>query len=267
MKIALSAMDQAWEDKQANLMTCRKLAARAAALGADLLIFPEMTLTGFTSNAAGVAEDSDASASMKSFSEMAREHRIGVIAGMVLASKDRFENCALAYDRNGAQLCRYAKIHPFSLSGEARDIRGGDALATFEHEGTRFGLTICYDLRFPMIWQALGDQCDCIVNIANWPARRVRHWTALLMARAIENQVYVIGVNRVGVDGNGLTYAESSLAFSPDGIEIIPSDADEGLRIIEIEKRAVKEIRDAFPVRRDRRHNLYDELLMKRAGT
>lgn len=261
MKIALSVMNQVWENKQANLNTCIELAERACKHQADILIFPEMTLTGFTLNTQSIAEESDSSASLHKFACMAATYNMGVIAGLVLSAGELFQNCAVAFNRKGEPLCHYAKIHPFSLSGENRHISGGAELATFEHEGLRFGLTICYDLRFPVLWYSLADKCDCIVNIANWPARRVDHWRTLLQARAIENQVYVIGVNRIGLDGNQLEYVESSYAFAPDGSIVNPVVIDEGLSIIEIEKTAVKKCQDAFPVRNDRRHTLYKNFL------
>lgn len=261
MKIALSMMNQVWENKSANMIVCNELAERSLKNRADLLIFPEMTLTGFSLNTSGVAEDANSSQSLLGFAELAAKHNMGVIAGLVLKANDCFHNCAVVFGRSGEQLCHYAKIHPFSLSGENRHISGGAELATFEHEGLRFGLTICYDLRFPVLWYSLADKCDCIVNIANWPARRVDHWRTLLQARAIENQVYVIGVNRIGLDGNQLEYVESSYAFAPDGSIVNPVVIDEGLSIIEIEKTAVKKCQDAFPVRNDRRHTLYKNFL------
>lgn len=261
MRIVLTMLDQVWEDKQANLNACIKLAKRAFKHQADLLIFPEMTLTGFTLNTPSVAEGSNSSESMQNFSDMAAAHNMGVIAGLVLRTGELFQNCAVAFGRKGEQLCRYAKIHPFSMSGENRYISGGSELSTFEYEGLRFGLTICYDLRFPILWHALADKCDCVINIASWPARRVDHWRTLLQARAIENQVYVIGVNRVGVDGNQLEYIESSYAFAPDGSIVNPVVIDEGLSVVEIEKAVVKKCRESFPVRNDRRHTLYKKFL------
>jgi len=261
MRIALSVMDQVWENKQANLTICNELVESAVKLRADILVLPEMTLTGFTLNIPDVAEETNASESMKSFSDMASRHNLCVIAGVVLKDRDRFQNCSLAYGRNGELLCRYGKVHPFSPAGEGRYITAGEKLSTFEFEGLKFGLTICYDLRFPLLWQAMADQCECIINIANWPARRIDHWRTLLKARAIENQVYIIGVNRIGLDGNNLEYAESSIAFAPDGSEVNYIASGEGLRVIEIEKGMVKECQDAFPVRNDRRHVLYNEFL------
>lgn len=261
MRVALSMMNQVWENKSANMIACNELAERALKNRADILIFPEMTLTGFTLMAPSIAEESDSSASLHSFANMAAAHNMCVIAGLVLRTGQLFQNCAMAYGKNGEQLCHYAKIHPFSLSGESRYISGGTELSTFEYEELKFGLTICYDLRFPVLWQALADKCECIINIANWPAQRIDHWRTLLQARAIENQVYVIGVNRVGLDGNQLEYIESSYAFAPDGSIVTPVVIDEGLSIIEIEKAVVTKCQDAFPVRNDRRTTLYKHFL------
>ena len=257
MRIALSMLDQAWENKERNLEACIKLADKSFKSHADLLIFPEMTLTGFTLNTPTIAEESDSSASLHSFANMATTYNMAVIAGLVLKTDGLFQNCAVAFDRNGDQLCRYAKIHPFSFSGENRYVSGGEELSAFEYEGMRFGLTICYDLRFPLLWYALADKCDCIVNIANWPAGRVDHWRTLLQARAIENQVYVIGVNRVGFDGNGLEYTESSYAFAPDGSMVKSVVVDEGLSVVDVEASVVKACQESFPVLNDRRHFLY----------
>lgn len=267
MRIALTAMDQVWENKQANLTICKKMAESASRLRVDLLIFPEMTLTGFTLDTVSVAEELAVSESAKSFSDIAGGQQLGVIAGMVLGNNEQFQNCALAFGRSGEVLGRYAKVHPFSPSGESLLVSGGTALTTFEYEGLNIGLTICYDLRFPMLWHSLADRCDCIVNIASWPARRVDHWRTLLKARAIENQVYVVGVNRIGIDGNGLEYEESSIAFAPDGSEVVPAANDGSLHVIEIERSRVKESREAFPVRNDRKRALYSEFLNEGIGS
>lgn len=261
MRIALTLMNQVWENKSANMDSSYMLTLRSLESNADLIIFPEMTLTGFTSAIPTVAEESGTSMSLRTFADLATKNCIGVVAGVVLKTNDLYHNCAVAFGRGGELLGCYRKIHPFSPSGENCYISGGEEIATFEYEGIKFGLTICYDLRFPVLWHVLAESCDCIINIANWPARRIHHWKSLLKARAIENQLYVIGVNRTGVDGNDLEYMESSIAFSPDGVELIPVSIDENLRVIEIQKSAVKKCQDEFPVRNDRRFALYNEFL------
>ena len=267
MKVALTLMNQAWENKSANVNSGNELTMRSLRSNADLIIFPEMTLTGFTSAIPSVAEEIGASASLRAFVDMATKHNIGVVAGVILKTKGSYHNCAVAFDRHGEQLGCYRKIHPFSPSGENGYITGGEDMTTFEYEGIKFGLTICYDLRFPVLWHALAEKCDCIINIANWPARRVDHWKTLLKARAIENQVYVIGVNRIGVDGNNLEYVESSIAFSPDGAEITPIATDQNLRVIEIQKATVGKCQNDFPIRNDRRPVLYNKFLKENAKT
>lgn len=261
MRIALSMLDQVWENKQENLKACAELAEKSSMNQADLLIFPEMSLTGFTLNSLGVAENCNSSESMQRFSDLANKHNIALVAGVVLSINEQLQNCAVAFGRNGEQLCCYAKIHPFSPSGENVYITGGVELSTFEYEGVRFGMTICYDLRFPLLWSALAEECDCIINIANWPAKRVDHWKALLQARAIENQIYVIGVNRVGLDGNKLDYVESSYAFAPDGSMLTANIISNGLVIIEIDQSIVKKNQADFPIRNDRRFDLYKKFL------
>ena len=264
MKIALTKMNQAWEDKAQNIDICNQIFKKVSNHNIDLLIFPEMTLTGFTSKILEIAEDSSCSQSLLYFSNMAEKNNIAVIAGMVLESNREYQNFAVVHNSKGKKICSYAKIHPFSPGGEDRNILAGKNPSFFEFSGIRFGLTICYDLRFPLLWDALADGCDCVINIANWPAMRVDHWKTLLRARAIENQFYVIGVNRVGLDGNQINYVESSYCFSPDGEEITPVVIENQFDIVEIYQKNVITCRKKFQARKDRRRDFYNEILEKK---
>jgi predicted amidohydrolase len=261
MRIALSALEQEWENKKENKERCEKLTKIAYKNNSDLLIFPEMTLTGFTLDTMSIAEEDESSNSLHYFSNLALTYQMGIVAGVVLRKGKSFQNCAIAFSRGGVQLCQYAKIHPFSIAGEDKFISGGNSLSTFECKGLRFGVTICYDLRFPALYTALADRCDCIINIASWPAARIDHWHTLLKARAIENQIYIIGVNRTGVDGNSLEYVESSCAYSPDGKQINSIISDQGVKIIEINAKIVKNCQISFPIKNDRRYDIYQKLL------
>jgi omega-amidase len=261
MKIALTKMNQAWEDKSQNMDICNQISSQASNHNIDLLIFPEMTLTGFTSQTLKIAEDASCSSSLLFFSEIASTYNFAVVAGAVLRSNGIYQNLAVAHDAKGVKVSSYAKMHPFSPGGENGCITAGTSSSFFKYKGIRFALTICYDLRFPVFWDALADRCDCIINIANWPAVRVGHWKTLLQARAIENQLYVIGVNRVGLDGNRLNYVESSYCFSPDGEELSPIFLDSQFDIVEIDKENVLSCRKKFPVRNDIRRDLYREIL------
>lgn len=261
MKIALLSLDQRWEDKEANLLRCRDLVARAAGLGADLAILPEMTLTGFTFNTTMSAEDPSASATLVSFGELAGRHEIGLVAGLVLNIDGQPANTLVAFDGDGTEQARYTKIHPFSFAGEDRLFLRGERLARMAMLEFRLGLSICYDLRFPELFTALAKDCDVLVNIANWPQRRVRHWRTLLRARAIENQVFVVGVNRTGTDGKGLVYEHSSMVVDANG-EVVPPIFHEGeIDIVEIHAQALANFRRSFSTRQDRRPDLYRVLI------
>ncbi len=261
MKVALVSLDQEWEDKASNLQCCRALTARAAALGADLVIFPEMTLTGFTMNTAVSAEHAEHSPTIKSFAEIARNNQVGLIAGVVLRSGEKVSNTLVAFSRDGIEQARYTKIHPFSFAGEDRFFQPGKSLAKMQLTDLKLGFSICYDLRFPELYSALAKDCDVLVNIANWPKRRLKHWRTLLQARAIENQTYFIGVNRIGIDGNGLEYERSSMIIDPNGEVLEPMATDGEIDVYDIKREALDDFRQGFSTRQDRLPELYRALI------
>ena len=261
MRIALASIDQLWEQKDGNLQLCRSAAQRAAARGAELIVFPEMTLTGFTMNAEAIAEPAHASSSIASMAMIARELQVAVAVGVVLQGRTRPENTLVVIDQHGAEVARYAKIHPFSHADEHEHYAGGDAAVHARVGDLVLGLTICYDLRFAELYNALARSCDAILVIANWPAARIDHWRALLIARAIECQCYVVGVNRTGSDGNGIAYAMSSYVVDPRGVLLEPDAEDGDIAVFTLDAALVASYRRAFPVLQDRRPALYRELL------
>lgn len=261
MKIALISLDQEWENKEANLRRCQKLIESAAALGAELVIFPEMTLTGFTLDLDASTEDADNSPTIERFAELAKEYGLALVAGVVIKSKDETKNTLVAFDNLGLEQVRYAKIHPFSFAGEDHLFQSGDRLARMRLGQFTLGFSICYDLRFPELYTALARDCDVLVNIANWPQRRVHHWRTLLQARAIENQTYVVGVNRVGSDGNGLAYEASSMVVDANGETVAPVFSERELDIVEIHEADLANFRNGFSTRPDRKPDLYRTLI------
>ncbi len=262
MKIALISLDQKWEDKVANMQRCRQLTESATAYGAELVIFPEMTLTGFTFNIDSAAEDADNSRTLEDFAALAKEHQIAIVIGLILKKgATATNNTLVAFDNQGAEQARYAKIHPFSFVGEDHIFEAGEKLLKMQIDEFFFGFSICYDLRFPELYSALAIDCDVLINIANWPKRRVHHWNTLLQARAIENQAYVIGVNRVGTDGNGLHYEESSMIIDANGNRVAPTHHEGELAIAEIQYHDLIECRRDFPTRKDRRPDLYKRMI------
>lgn len=260
MKLALVSLNQIWEDKKANLELCEKHIQKASQVNVDLIVFPEMTLTGFSNNIQQTAEEFKKSQTIKEFASIAKRFGIAIIFGVVIQDGGKALNKSIFIDNNGEILGDYAKIHPFSFAGEDKFFNSGKELSIVSFKDTKIGLTICYDLRFPEIYGALGRQCDLIINIANWPFKRIAHWNILLQARAIENQIFVAGVNRIGIDGNGLEYIESSDIFNANG-EKLEFKHHEDMKIYDIDKNWTKEFKTKFNTVNDRRLGLYKEIL------
>jgi len=261
MKIALVSLNQKWENKEANIERCKVLIKNAKSKNADLVIFPEMTLTGYSMNIDYLCEDANDSESIKFFSNISFENKIAIISGIVLENFNKPGNALLAFSNKGIELARYFKIHPFSLSKEDSLFQAGNKLVKLKMNDFNFGFTICYDLRFPELYSALSNDCDVIVNIASWPKKRVMHWNTLLKARAIENQVYLIGVNRIGVDGNGLEYESSSHVVNPDGEYLEPIYSEIELDIYEIDRNKLLKYRSKFCSRNDRKLGFYRSII------
>jgi predicted amidohydrolase len=261
MRIALASLDQRWEDKPGNLEHCAGLVERAAALDADLIVFPEMTLTGFTMRAASIVEPAEDSATVRAFADLARSSNVHIAFGVVLEGEVRPQNVLVAVSRAGIELARYAKLHPFSFAEENQHYEAGTELATARIARVVFGLTICYDLRFPELYASLAPTCDAVLVIANWPQQRIAHWHALLRARAIDGQCYAVGVNRTGTDANGVCYPRSSEVYDPRGERLEPEHTEGELDFFTVEARTVAKYRRAFPTLRDRRPDVYRRLL------
>lgn len=260
MHLALASLDPAWEDKPLSFARCGVLAARAAARGAQLLAFPEMTLTGFTMQATSVAEPARTSPTIRDFSTLARKCGIALAFGVVLEGERRPRNSLVVVDAAGRELARYHKLHPFSFAGEHEQYEAGECTGIAAVADVAFGLSICYDLRFPEPFTALATQVSAFLVCANWPAARIAHWQTLLRARAIETQCYVAGVNRTGTDGNGLAHPRSSLVFDPMGERVQPEWTEEELEGFSLSGDVVRAWRAAFPLLPDRRSALYAEL-------
>ena len=261
MKVALISLDQKWEDKAYNMQRCAYLAYRAAECGADLVIYPEMTLTGFTLNTELSAENPDQSPSLLGFSALAKQNKIALVAGIVMSGADKAENTLIAFSGDGVEQARYVKIHPFAFAGEDRFFKPGNKLAEMKLQEFTLGFSICYDLRFPELYSALAKNCDVLINIANWPKRRVMHWRALLQARAIENQTLVIGVNRIGVDGNDLEYEHSSVVVNANGESMVPILKESEMDVYEISHQELLNFRQGFSTRQDRLPELYRTII------
>jgi omega-amidase len=262
LKIALVSLNQKWEDKAWNLERCQFFVAKAAEQNADLVIFPEMTLTGFSFNTSDIAESASSSESVQAFGALARQHNIGIVAGVVLtAASGKCLNTLVAFSKDGQEEARYHKIHPFSFAGENAHFDSGNHLSSMDFCGFKLGFTICYDLRFPELFSALSKDCNLLINIANWPQKRIQHWDTLLQARAIENQVYMIGVNRIGEDANGLNYVPSSKIISPVGEIMEHKFFTEELSLVDVDLDLWLGYKKTFKTSPDRRVEFYKTIL------
>jgi len=244
MKIALIQYNPEWENKEANK---KKILSMIKDIeGVDLFIFPEMTLTGFTMKSKDMSE-TILGDSYRFFSSIAKEKSSNIFAGVIERRNNRNYNTLIHIKPDGNLLKLYRKVHPFSYSDENKYYFGGSKPAITKIKIWNVGLTICYDLRFPELYRKYGKKrTHLIVNIANWPDTRIEHWRTLLRARAMENQCYIAGVNRVGKDPK-LNYIGFSSVFDPMGKEIVAVENDEKVIVVDIDKNYVNEVREKFP--------------------
>ncbi|MCU0241932.1 MAG: carbon-nitrogen family hydrolase [Vicinamibacteria bacterium] len=251
MILAGCQFDIAWEDKAANAVRVRDLLACSPLPRGSLLVLPEMYATGFSMNVACVAEG-EARQGEQGLAEVARTHGLYVLGGVVTRAADgRGRNEAVLMGPDGDERCRYTKLHPFSFSGEDQHYQAGDEIVTFEWAGCTVAPFVCYDLRFPEIFRrAVRRGAEILAVIANWPEPRELHWTTLLRARAIENQAYVIGVNRHGRDPK-TTYSGKSLIIDPRGQILAEAEARDAILQAAIDREALLAYRREFPALQD----------------
>jgi predicted amidohydrolase len=252
IRVAGVQHDIVWEDRDANFERLRPQIAAAAGAGARLVALTEMFSTGFSLDAERIAEPSGGPSS-RFLAEQAREHRVWVCGSI----PERDPGAAKPYNRlvlaaPDGELHRYEKIHPFTYAGEHERYAAGSEFVTVAIDDVSVSLFVCYDLRFGDEFWALAERTDVYVVVANWPESRRLHWQVLLRARAVENQAYVLGVNRVG-EGGRLTYAGDSAVIDPMG-EILASAArTETLVLADVDPEVVRATRKRFPFLADRR--------------
>lgn len=262
INVALAQTKIIWEDKEQNYALTKMRIEEAVCRGAEAVFFPEMSFTGFSMNTEDTKEQ-DAQ-TIQRMKEMAQQYQVSLGFGWVKDCEKRCENHYTIVDRKGIVLSDYAKLHPFSYAGEDLKFQGGSALASFSINGIACSCFICYDLRFPEIFQAASRTAHVIIVPANWPAKRSAHWKALLRARAIENQVYILAINCVG-DIGGVDYTGDSCIIDPEGgIRVMLSGTEGNLCYTLTDN--VESFRAAFPVKLDRREQFYRGLYEKGLG-
>lgn len=246
MRLALIQPDLFWEDKSANLNRLDSFISNITQ-EVDMIVLPEMFSTGFTMNTA-LAESMDGEGVLWLQNHSLQKKTL-VCGSLMIEDNGNIYNRFLAF-HDGVLLHQYDKRHLFRMAGEDEYFDSGNSRASFEYKNWRIRPNVCYDLRFP-VWSRNDDEYDIYLNVANWPDRRIHHWKSLLAARAIENQCYAIGVNRVGADGKGIVYSGGTAVFDFNGTPLVWS-TEENVVYTTLNKETLQKIREEFPVWKDR---------------
>lgn len=242
--VALCQVDMEWEKAARNLERLERIVAAAQA---DLVVLPEMFATGFKLRPACVAEPADGQ-TVRTMHRWACEYGKAVAGSVVIEERGEYRNRLFFVRPSGETTC-YDKHHLFRPGGEARDYTPGTCRVVAEYKGFRFLLQVCYDLRFP-VWSRCRGDYDAILYCASWAEDRRGAWRTLLRARAIENQCYVVGVNRVGDDPDA-HYAGDSAAVDFVGNTMVEIGDEERTAVVTFDTEAMRSFREKFPAWRD----------------
>ncbi len=245
MKVSLLQTDIRWKDPQTNRQRAEKLIDTLSAV--DLIVLPEMFTTGFCTDPVGAAEPAD-SDTLEWMRRMAASKQTAIAGSVATQAENRYYNRFYFVKPDGSYAV-YNKRHLFSFAGEHERYTPGEQRVVVEYNGWRILLQVCYDLRFPVFSRNRGDY-DLILYVANWPTVRISAWDTLLRARAIENQCYVVGVNRTG-DDPALSYNGSSALIDYLGRALTPAETSETILSGELDRSALEAFRAKFPAGRD----------------
>ena len=249
--------DLVWEDKKANLASLEQKIASAGKT--EVVVLPEMFSTGFSMNPAALAETMDGE-TMEWLRSTAEKYRVILTGSIIISENGHYYNRLIWMLPNG-QYGFYDKRHLFAYGDEHNHYTAGNKRLVASAKGWKINLMICYDLRFP-VWsrqqvkrkEDLSNQqpeFDLLIYVANWPEKRINAWRSLLIARAIENQCYVVGVNRVGIDDNNISYPGNTMVIDPLG-EILYQEVNrEDVHTTLLSKEKLTAIRDKFPFWKD----------------
>jgi predicted amidohydrolase len=249
LEVVLIQANQLWENKVGNLENYSYLLSNIDTC--DLIVLPEMFHTGFTMNVEEFGEDMENSEGINWLKKIASEKNSAIYTSLIIKENKVFYNRGVFIYPNG-KVESYDKRKSFGLAGEDKYFTAGTEKKIVEYKGWKIQLQICYDLRFPEIVRNkiesnLLPTYDVLIYVANWPEKRNLHWKTLLRARAIENQCYVIGVNRVGVDGKELSYSGDSVVIDALGNENGCTPSSENLLKIKLQKEDLDKIRHDLP--------------------
>jgi predicted amidohydrolase len=247
VKVFALQLDIAWENKGANYAKVTDLLASAKPPGDSLVVLPEMFATGFTMNTENMAEPYGGETE-KSLSQTAKAHGIWLVGGVAARGANGALNKALVFSPSGELAAYYAKQRLFTPGGESEHYVPGVRPKVFQWQQCMTSVFVCYDLRFPELFRqtAAANRPELFLVIASWPEKRILHWVRLLQARAIENQAYVVGVNRVGKDPY-YTYVGRSLIIDPNGDILADAGEREGWISADLDLEKLKQYRQGLP--------------------
>ena len=248
LAITIIQPDIIWENAVANLQHYTSLIAGISGQK-EIVILPEMFATGFSMAPERLAEKMDGP-SVQWMRDTARQHRIILTGSLIIEDNGNYFNRLIWMQPDG-NFGMYDKRHLFGYAGEDAHYSAGDTRLITSVKGWRICPLICYDLRFPVWARNAGTAYDVLLYVANWPQRRALAWNTLLQARAIENQCYTIGVNRVGNDANNIHYSGDSSVFGPLGEPLFAAGEQEMIHTIVLEKNLLEETRKQLPFLKD----------------
>jgi predicted amidohydrolase len=246
LDVLLVQCELAWEQPEDNRRQIQGLIDSQQA-AVDLIVLPEMFTTGFSMNAVANAE-SPGGATEQWLQQLARDRNCALTGSIAVQGDGGVYNRMLFATPDGVQ--HYDKRHLFRMAGEHKRYLAGKERVIVDWRGWRILLQVCYDLRFPVFSRNLGDY-DLALYVANWPASRRRHWRQLLIARAIENQACVLGVNRIGSDARGMDYSGDSLAIAADGSLLADLESHANTTRLSLDANMLEDYREGFPCHLD----------------
>lgn len=264
MRVALGQINIIWKDREQTFLSAEKMIEEASQEKCDIILFPELSFTGFTTDIKVISEHVKNSQTVAKMKELAVKYEIAIgfgWSGFERESDKKATNRFTIVDKLGEIVSEYSKLHPFTYGGEDRCFEKGNEIVSVPFLGHTISLFICYDLRFPEIFQIAARKSDVMFVIANWPGIRSAHWATLLRARAIETQSYVVGVNNVG-EYDGMYYSGDSMAVDSIGNILGKISNKEGVLICELDNRAWS-LRNKFSTATDRREAFYIECFNK----
>jgi predicted amidohydrolase len=237
----------AWENKAANFATVERL-LRSSDKDHDLVILPEMFSTGFSMQSNLLAEENSGETMIR-IKHLAKEYDTAICGSFIAEEKGHYFNRGFFITPDSEQY--YDKRHLFRMGHETKHFSAGSHRLIVPFRGFNICLLVCYDLRFPVWARNVGNEYDLLVYVANWPQPRAKVWDALLIARAIENQSYVCGVNRIGIDGMNLHYAGGSSVIDFKGDAIVHLHNEEKITTVQLSMETLDGFRKKFPAWED----------------